>query len=262
MSIRSSYANEHAKRYIQAVFEQRLKEEGFICHDDRLLCWYRIVNDTIVNSIIFFSRWRTFPLWLDIAYGIHPLFIEPVFTRNVCLTNRPQDTVRFNEQSIVEDCPINAMSYQTFSEDIQVIAPGVKGRGIYTFDEILLPLMNKIQTVDQAYLFHLQSVCNEESGGARSVYLSPFSSSLIDMSIFLNDIEVIDAAKEIVDQSIDFYSKEKLRIMTQGEKEQNLMHWQQIKRMIRDGNRDDYLSWLKQRASEHRRMIDNCNRQS
>lgn len=64
-------ANVHARRYIEEVFAERLRSEGFVCADNNSFCWYRIVNEKIVNSIIFCSTWVNLPLMLSMGYGIH-----------------------------------------------------------------------------------------------------------------------------------------------------------------------------------------------
>jgi len=37
-------ANLHAKNYVDAVFAQSLLDDGFVCPDDKSLCWYRVTN--------------------------------------------------------------------------------------------------------------------------------------------------------------------------------------------------------------------------
>ncbi len=55
MAQNKAMANTHAKRYIESVFEQRLREEGFVCSNDKFLCWYRVKNGEILNFITMHS---------------------------------------------------------------------------------------------------------------------------------------------------------------------------------------------------------------
>ena len=49
--------NIHARKYIAAVFENRLREEGFSCPNEKLLCWYRIRKGELLDTVIFCSNW-------------------------------------------------------------------------------------------------------------------------------------------------------------------------------------------------------------
>ncbi len=41
----------HAKMYIDAVFAETLKQEGFINPDDKSFSWYRVVNNELVHAV-------------------------------------------------------------------------------------------------------------------------------------------------------------------------------------------------------------------
>ena len=45
--------NIHMKNYVEAVFADRLREEGFISVKDRHFCWYRIQSNDIINAVYF-----------------------------------------------------------------------------------------------------------------------------------------------------------------------------------------------------------------
>ena len=89
MSPKKQLRNLHAKAYIQEVFESILRAEGFQCPDDRLLCWYRIHNEEVVNSIIFYTQYPNLPLMLGIGYGIFPSFQKPFYLSNVVSNDHP-----------------------------------------------------------------------------------------------------------------------------------------------------------------------------
>jgi glucosamine-6-phosphate deaminase len=50
----------------------------------------------IIHSVFFFSCWSNLPLLLQIAYGVHPLFVTPHFMTDVYCPGRPMDE-RFHE---------------------------------------------------------------------------------------------------------------------------------------------------------------------
>lgn len=185
--------NGHAKRYIQAVFADRLCEEGFICPDDKLLCWYRLSSNEIVNAIYFFSRWPNLPLMLEIGYGIHPLFVKPFSTSDVYISNVPNDE-RFFTTSIGNSN--GKKHYAPFSTDVLVYAPQADGKGIDTLDREILPNMNSITTIEQCYLFHRRNFQSPTFG---------MSSLMIDEAIIINDSAIIENAKRNADKMHSYF---------------------------------------------------------
>ena len=143
--------NDYAKKYIQAVFADRLRMEGFICPDDKLLCWYRIVNKSLIQSIYFFSRWPNIPLMMEIAYGVYPLFVTPFFFGDVHVSV-PINDERFIPMRIIE--PGSKQSYALFADDVLVYAPCSGTRGLYTLEQLILTQLNEVQTIEQCYCFH------------------------------------------------------------------------------------------------------------
>ena len=119
--------NLHARRYIQEVFATRLRDEGFVCPDDKLLWWYRLNSDEIVNSICFFSRWTNLPLMLEIGYGIHPLFVKPYYSCDVYISNPPID-----ERFYTVDIGFGSEKrhYAPFLPDVLVYTPKKTEKGL------------------------------------------------------------------------------------------------------------------------------------
>lgn len=144
--------NIHATRYIQAVFEKRLREEGFSCPNDKLLCWYRVVNGEVLNTLVFQSAWSNLPLMMDITCVITPLFIEPFYIsgvhHNVTVLDR-RDLHIHRSLADFESC-----SRPYSIPDIQVYAPTTPGAGIERFDEGLLPLLDQVKTAEACYQMH------------------------------------------------------------------------------------------------------------
>lgn len=248
-----SMLNSHAQRYIQTVFESRLKQEGFVCPDDRLLCWYRLRHNGILNSIVFFARRSNLPLMLDIGYGIHPLFSKPVYIRNVLFSHRPMDDERFVEQAVVENCPINAMRYTRYSDDISVFAPGRDGRGIYTFDGILLPYMDGIQSIEDAYLYHLHRRLNHPLAHLSRYEhrLGTLSRSFVDMAVFVGDSQVYPHCKSRSIEAVNYYERLCSKYPKKSEYREELEGWKEIQTMFLNGSRDEYLSILESRKNSN-----------
>jgi hypothetical protein len=252
-------ANFHTRNYISTVFEKRLREEGFTCPDDKLLCWYRIKNNCVVNSIIFFSSWPNVPVWLEIGYGIHPLFAKPVYTPSVYFSSRPRDEERFQEQAIVENCSFGETGYKKYSNDIFVLAPGRDGRGSYTFDGVILPQMESVRTVDQAYEFHKRRRLNCATADSQgSEYkLRELSCTFVDMAIFSDDTEVYPDCKKNTIDAINLYERFCSRFPNNAAYRNELQHWNMIQAALFDGGRREYLSFLKQQENTNISYLKN-----
>lgn len=250
MASKKQLANFHARSYVQAVFEQRLREEGFTCPDDRLLCWYRVKNKEIVNSIVFWSPWATMPLRLEVGYGIHPLFIKPAYTASVSYSNRPHEAERFREQHLVENCPLENMRYMPFESEIQVIAPGHEGRGIYTFEGILLPRMDSVKTIEDCYQLHK---CQRLSWKYedKAIKFATVADTFIDEAIFLEDTEVYPYCMTSVEKHIAAYKKQCELKPEKKEYRLGLMAWMQRREALCDGSRVEYLRILESNKAQN-----------
>ena len=248
--------NIHARNYIAAVFEKRLREEGFTCPDDKLLCWYRVQGDQILNSIIFFSPWSNLPLMLYTGYGIHPLFLEPVFTNSVHFTKRPSCDDRFLEQSIVENVPIDNMQYSIYSPDIWVDAPEHPGKGIYTLEEIILPKMAQVHFVEEAYAFHKKR--RQDAWGPESRFynpespLGPLSKSFIDMALYIDDEEVYPYCEKKVTNFAPWHREKSLKSPNNKELAKQADEWDALLTAFTEDGRKEYLEHL--RASQEKNI--------
>ena len=242
--------NLHSKRYIEAIFEKRLREEGFVCPDDKLLCWYRLKNGEIINSVVFYSLWHKMPLMLSIGYGIHPLFQKPAYSNSVTFPQRPLDRQFFSPQSIVENYPINAMAYAPYSEGIQVMAPGHDGKGVYTFDSILLPQMEAITTIDACYQRHKEDIVNS-SVSDLSVKYGAISDVFVDEAIYIGDKEVYQYCAKSINKHIAWFRK---CCDEKADKKKYLMElqkWELRKSALLDGTREEYLHILEKNKMDN-----------
>lgn len=236
--------NAHAKAFIQAVFADRLLAEGFRCPDEKLLCWYRVVNKEIVNSICFYTVWSSMPLMVSIGYGIHPLFTLPARIPSVYAPDRPTDAETFCNQPLLPDPDIGHCHMNMYSADAQVYAPE-GGFGIYTLDGVLLPIMDKVQTIEDCYLMHKQNLLNQEFGSVEN-RLGAASITFMDEAIYCNDTEVFPCFAPFLDQRIRFYENERISHPTSKSLRAALQHVMMQKHALYEGGRDEYLAYLQQ----------------
>lgn len=251
MAKNKTMINIHAKLYIQEVFETRLREAGFECPDDKLLCWYRVKNQEVLNTLIFCSSWTQLPLFLDIGYEFVPLFTEPVYIRNVNFngsTHFRNDC--FRRIGNFEGGTFKTANLMPYSSEIQILAPGHGGRGIYTFNEVLLPMFEQTVTIEDCYAAHKQFHLNNDTrfGGA---LFGDASREFIDEAVYLDDSEVYPYCKARIEKATRLYTTLIKKKPNDNSLQEMLNHWNQLKTALFDGGREEYLGILELRKERN-----------
>ena len=250
-----SFINKHATDYISAVFANSLRNNGFSCPNDDLLCWYRKKNDEVINSIIFRSLWPKLPLFLEIGYGIIPFFAMPIQTKSVIYTDYPDEEL-FVTVPIVENYP-NGGTKAPFSTDVQVYAPLQGKRGLYTFQTQILPEMDRIKSIQEAYIFHKNRRLNHPMAkdSPPEKQLGELSKTFIDMSLWVDDREIYHYAVTTICQKIHLFEKLTVKFPQRHGYEQELEAWKRLQRVFDNNERDCYISELTKRASKNSEIL-------
>ena len=246
--------NVYAKRYIDDVYTEKLQEAGFVCPDDKHLCWYRVRNKEILDSIIFFSCWSNVPVHLDVAYGMQPLFTPPVFTNSVYFPNRPNDPICFRETYLREDGSGKILSMR-YSEEIQVYAPGYNGRGIYTLEQELLPLMESIKSFEDIYSHAKKLKFESDPHITIEQAFWVASGAFIDLIIYLNDQDLYPYCHERTSRAITWAERDCRRHPGRKDLKVALQHWKERETAF-TGGRDAYLKILEQRKEENIQFLN------
>lgn len=234
--------NHHAQQYIQAVFANRLREAGFVCPEDNLLCWYRIINREVIQSVCFFSCWSAVPVMMSISYGTFPAFTEPFHYTDVYCSDRPDDE-RFYKDTITEGGTKH--HFAPYSKDILVYAPTNDGRGLYTLDSLILPKIENVDTIEKCYRFHQQMYCGQLG----------FSTILVDEAIFLGDDDAYAKSKAYVEKAINLCSAQSERQPKNTQLNKKLKKLNMQKRALFDGTREEYLLILEQQKEKNLRQL-------
>lgn len=262
--------NSHTKRYIQAVFEKSLRAAGFVNLDERYLTWYRIVDACVVNSVFFTSRWNELPVVLTIRYGIHPLFASPHVQRRVYMPDEPLDNERFMRQSIVEAHPVYGMHYAPYAPDVLVYAPGISGRGLYAFNDLVLPKMNSVHTVEDCYRLHKQyyldqkeeysdemkmhirTVLRRSDEEQRFCLISP---TFVEEAIYTNDTSMFPVMMKILDERIANVIASCQGAAPDRIQQERLSIYVLLRNILSDGRREAYLPVLELRRKKNLKKL-------
>ncbi len=259
MAKNKTLMNIHAQKYIEQVFADRLREEGFFCPNDKYLCWYKVIDEQVVHSIVFFTRWSAMPMILEIGYGCYPLFQKPVYTPSVYFDKRPLNTHTFHEQLLKEENPPGEIQvYRRYSEDILVDAPPQDGKGIYTLDKIILPQMKGIKTVEDCYRFHkrqcesiLKLNFGEDDLSTLPLYFEDYPNMLqptfIDEALYFEDTQFYPPAIMKAEKMIERRKDTLLDKPNDVKAQKELQEWELRISALEDGDHNAYLEILEKR---------------
>ena len=240
---------QHATRYIEAVYADALKRAGFVCPDDDLLCWYRLQSAQIVNSIIFYTRWSSLPVLLDIGYGIIPLFEMPLRIKGVVFNKQIEEEILTN--------PLNGRiegAKTIFLDDVQAYAP----LGSRTL-EVILPEMNRIQTIEEAYSYHKNLRLNDPTAKSLATdgygKWGPLSRTMINMALWLDDQEMYPHAIFTADRNVAIYDAICRKHPNKTECCRELESWQRLQKVLKEGTRDAYIAELSRRVEINTQLV-------
>ena len=242
--------NAHTKRYIEAVFEQRLRQEGFTCPDDKLLCWYRVRNFELVDTVIFRSNYGDLPVWLDMYYEVLPLFTKPLYTQDVYHPNNSTERLDCRLISgMREEGPINAQNLHCYSEDILVYAPPHGNRGLYTFTDLALPHFEKASTLPGCYELHKKMhIFSMPNGGTQ---FAQMSREFIDEVLYMRDFALIPSCVSMVQKYVRIASDRLCDHPKSQLHQEALEHWRNLQDALTQQGLDWYMQILEQRKQEN-----------
>lgn len=235
--------NAHAKIYIEEIFSKTLQAEGFSCPDEKMLCWYRLRNGEILDTLVFCSDWTALPLSLDIYYETMPLFIEPFRIQNVYYTSHVLDRADCSKRkAILEGDNINGANRTLYRDDVWVDAPAHGNRGLYTLTHKVLPYFQNIGTAYDCYLSHKETYLK---GDPANRYYGCMSLEFITEVLFFNDEEMFPFCKErfpiifrILEREMGYFPKNQQLKKIQA-------NWQRLSDAFFNGKRDEYLEHLR-----------------
>ncbi len=256
-------AKRHMVRYVDAVFAERMKKEGFSPLKTSKLNWYRIVGDDIVQSIIFkpMSHFMAPIAFAELYYGIHPLFIRPM--------RYPSDRKYYGYhrvgmmRELITEAPEVDQTMAPYSEDCMIMCPEGGGRGLYTFEKILLPRMNEIQTHRQCYDLHIWNI-ERKSRYPLDVRYGNVEEDLISEVLLLEDEERFEYCRHALKNLTDRYDYlENVRKNEKGFEEVRQFIYL-LNDVINGSRREEFLATLEvnkqqNKAELERRLSHNFN---
>lgn len=182
---------EHIQRFVREVMADTLHAAGFSSYKGEDIHWYRIVNNEVVQSIYFVSSHTQLPVFLEIKYGFHPLFIPPVFQKSPYFYGMPRYEQMYDRipEIILGSMPygfmgtsLYGMTHRPYRPDAQVLAPPDMGNGLTTLEQVLKELKG-LSTSIECYQKHK----NRRSGEIENDSWLMMSPYFVDEVLFWED---------------------------------------------------------------------------
>ncbi len=233
---------EHVRKYISAVFQQRLIEEGFF--SDNGINWYRIAQGEVIHGIYFYSSYPMLPAALNIGYGCHPMFIAPHISSDPYLYGRPGDEVIYPGK-------LNMKAANTiFSMDAMVLCPDDEFKGLDILEAVLSDI-DGCNTVSDCYALHKQW---KDSQIQNQNFLN-VSTSFLDEVVYFDDRELYPmCAKWIRSRTESLRAAQETSKLWEGH-EAELKELEILAPAILQGKRQEHLQLLAQRSEETKKRM-------
>lgn len=236
--------NEHTRRYVEEIWAKQLGNEGFICPDEKLLCWYRTINQEIIHYLIFYTDYSGIPVELEVSFGACPIFVQPDYIRNVCTSGRPFRYGYAAERRLIEN-EVNC--YGCYSDSIWVQVPMMGGKGGRMLSETILPFLDTAQTIDDCYRAMKQDYLNPRNNPFAGALVSD---TFVEMALYFDDKEVEALCDITADRQIRG-ANEWLQAQPNNQRfQKELQRWMYLKQVINDRNRRGFLQNLEQRKQK------------
>lgn len=163
-SANNAIRNHHAKMYIDEVFADTLKQEGFINPDGKSISWYRVVNNELVHAVYFHATWGQLPLMgMRLESNVFPLFNKiPYYSSIYSSSSNRHCGYR---SKLISDVPDErgTTCMAPYSDDILVYAVRSGERGLYTLKTDALPWFKNAMTLRDYYSLIENEFHNEKN---------------------------------------------------------------------------------------------------
>lgn len=136
------------ERYVADIFAESLEKQGFVSYNGDQLSWYRVVNHEILQSVYFFSVWR-FPFLVNIAYGIHPLYICAPIPQKVYI---PRSA--FSDTEVAWELREALRGPKVLYEGSSINCLATPKRGLENLENIVYPKFEALQTGTDVYRYY------------------------------------------------------------------------------------------------------------
>ena len=220
----------HLQKWSRTYFADHLRDLGFVSWRGEDLSWYKLVGGEVLLTVYLFDSFGYLPMIPCLAYGMHAPFVKPEMPQKV--TMREVGWVSETMNFLFFDTPKRQMA-----PNLQVMSPDTPDGGYRQFEETVLPILNGIQTLEDAYRpfreYYLDRRVSLLERAPQYADRQVFASmDFLDEAIWLNDVEMMERCARDPDLWYPIRRKEAKRI--------------QLQKDALSGHREEYLRYLEQ----------------
>lgn len=236
--------NEHAQKYVRAVMADQLRQEGFASKNGNDLQWYRVVDGNVLHAVFFSTQWAKLPLFMNIAYSCHPLFITPEYPSGVHMPTMLRSLEAVNPGRPITKLSNNAV----YSPAAAVTCPNDAYKGSDILADILSRL-NDARTVEQCYEVHKQRfhrAAEHLNKPVEEMYWR-FSVDFMDEVVFFDDQELYPYCEDRIKREIERYNKAQSTRKLWNIEKYEIESLSHLKKAVLDHEPAEHLLYLEQK---------------
>lgn len=244
--------NQHAQAFIREVLADQLIQAGFVSRKEQDIQWYRVVNDNVLQAVLFNTQWAALPMLLAVSYSCHPLFIPPEFPKSVHVPNMMRSIEAVNPGRYL----FKQNNNMVYSPKAAVTCPNDAYKGADILADILSKL-DEVKSIEQCYNMHKAGRLK----AAEICKLPPeelfwnISPDFMDEVVYLDDIEMYPYCRKRIISELERYEKaQQVRKLWNVEKAE-LESLKFLKAAVLEGKRDGHLRVLEERRAESIRQL-------
>ena len=236
--VKNDILNDHAKRYISKVMKKQLVDNNFAPKNDRELHWYRLVDNNVLQGVVFYTQWAAIPILMSVGYSCHPLFLAPEYPTNLHIPSMMRSHEVLNPGR-----PIIQQTNRTkYAPDIAVTCPDNVDQGADILTDIL-SMLNSVHNMDECYQLHKKQhqVVAELVGVPVSTVWANVSSDFMSEIVFMNDEELLPYCQERITSELLRYEKAQTVRKLWNVEKADLEALQYLKAAVIEGKREEYI---------------------
>lgn len=237
--------HEHTQRFIRETMADRLRNEGFKSKDGQDIHWYRLVNGEVLHTVYFYTQSTALPAFLEIGFGLHPLFLTPEFPTSPYMRDLPGNEILYPRWVLLKQ------ANKVYSYDAMITCPDDQFCGADILEKIF-PVLDEATSSLQCYQIHKQW---REAAIKNDVWVD-MTAHFVDEAIFWDDHEIypyclkfISARTKLLEKALEKHPKSK-----RFRSELDYLNFLQL--VLDKGLRDDHLQLMKKREQETIRMLE------
>lgn len=246
--VKNDLLNDHAKRYISEVMKKQLVDNNFTPKNDRELHWYRLVDNNVLQGVVFYTQWAAIPILMSVGYSCHPLFLAPEYPTNLHIPSMMRSHEVLNPGR-----PIIQQTNRTkYAPDIAVTCPDTPNHGVDILTDVISRL-DSVHNVEECYQMHKKQrlVAAELLKVPVSTIWGNISTDFMSETVFMNDEELLPYCKERITKELQRYEKAQTVRKLWNVEKADFEALQHLKMAVIDGKRDEYLRHLQKQQDLH-----------